>query len=139
MESRTPAKVSDLPTLTAWQNPATGEIRIIDKTATDALAETAKDVLVKTSEVTATAYRPDAKSPAKVLPVFERVAMAKDATAVDFKPKGLREEDAGSVGLRGLDEVVLAGQRFRVNRAGHETMADPVTGEQLLKLDLVKV
>jgi hypothetical protein len=138
VEARTPAKIADLSTITAWQNPATGEIRLIDKTVTDALTETAKDVAVKV-EVTATAYRPDVKSPVKVMPTFERVTMAKDATAVDFKPKGLREEDAGSVGLRGLDEVVLAGQRFRVNRSGHETMADPVTGEQLLKLDLVKV
>jgi hypothetical protein len=138
MEARTPAKIADLSTITAWQNPATGEIRLLDKAVTDALAETAKDVAVKV-EVTATAYRPDVKSPAKVMPVFDRVTMAKDATAVDFKPRGLREEDAGSVGLRGLDEVVLAGQRFRVNRAGHETMADPVTGEPLLKLELVKV
>ena len=138
MESRTPAKIADLSTITAWQNPATGEIRLIDKTVTDALAETAKDVAVKV-EVTATAYRPDAKSPAKVLPVFERVAMAKDATAVDFKPKGLREEDAGSVGLRGLDEVALAGQKVRVDRVGHETMKDPVTGDELLRMELVRI
>jgi len=34
--------IRDMPKMSVWQNPATGEIRLIDKTVTDALAETAK-------------------------------------------------------------------------------------------------
>jgi hypothetical protein len=139
MESRTPAKIADLSTITAWQNPATGEIRVLDAAPIAAMAESAKDTKVDTKAVTATAYQPDAKSPAKVMPVFERAVMAKDAAAVDFKPRNTKAEDAGNVILFGLDEVVLAGQKFRVDRVGHETMKDPVTGEELLRMELVRI
>ena len=134
-----PDAIRNMPKMTVWQNPATGEIRVLDAAPIAALAESAKDVRVDTNAVTATAYQPDARTPRKVLPVFDKVELAKDAAAVNFKPKGLREEDAGSIGLRGLDEVVLAGQRFRVETAGHARLKDPVTGEELLRIDLVKV
>ena len=139
MESRTPAKIADLSTITAWQNPATGEIRVLDAAPIAALAESAKDVKVDTKAVTATAYQPDARTPRKVLPTFDKVSLAKDAAAVDFKPRNVKAEDAGSVILFGLDEVVLAGQRFRVDRVGHETMKDPVNGDELLRMELVRI
>ena len=134
-----PDAIRDMPKMTVWQNPATGEIRILDKAATDALAETAKDARVKVGEVTATAYRPDPSYPAKVLPAFERAVMAKDASAVSFKPKSLPNNDAGSVLLFATDEVVLAGQRFRVMRMGGEVIKAPVTGEELLRMELERM
>jgi hypothetical protein len=131
--------IRDMPKMSVWQNPATGEIRVLDAAPIAALAESAKDVKVDTKAVTALAYQPDALTPRKVLPVFDKAAMAKDAAAVDFKPRNTKAEDAGSVILFGLDEVVLAGQRFRVDRVGHETMKDPVTGDELLRMELVRI
>jgi hypothetical protein len=131
--------IRDMPKMSVWQNPATGEIRVLDAAPIAALAESAKDTKVDTKAVTALAYQPDVLTPRKVLPVFDKAAMAKDAAAVDFKPRNVKAEDAGSVILFGLDEVVLAGQKFRVDRVGHETMKDPVTGDELLRMELVRI
>jgi hypothetical protein len=37
------------------------------------------------------------------------------------------------------DEVVLAGQRFRVMRMGGEVIKAPVTGEELLRMELERM
>ena len=134
-----PDAIRDMPKMSVWQNPATGEIRVLDAAPIAALAESAKDARVDTKAVTALAYQPDARTPRKVLPTFDKVALAKDAAAVDFKPRNVKIEDAVAVILFGLDEVVLAGQRFRVDRVGHETMKDPVTGDELLRMELVRI
>jgi hypothetical protein len=135
-----PDAIRDMPKMSVWQNPATGEIRVLDAAPIAALAESAKDARVDTKAVTALAYQPDARTPRKVLPVFDKAAMAKDAAAVNFKPRGVtRVEDAGNVLLFAPDEVVLAGQRFVVDRMGHETCKDPVTGDELLRMELVRV
>jgi hypothetical protein len=131
--------IRDMLKMSVWQNPATGEIRVLDAAPIAALAESAKDARVDTKAVTALAYQPDARTPRKVLPTFDKVAMAKDAAAVDFKPRNTKAEEAGDVILFGLDEVVLAGQRFRVDRVGHETMKDPVNGDELLRMELVRI
>jgi hypothetical protein len=134
-----PDTIANLLKMSVWQNPATGEIRVLDAAPIAAMAESAKDTKVDTKAVTALAYQPDARTPRKVLPVFDKAAMAKDSAAVDFKPRNTKAEEAGSVILFGLDEVTLAGQRFRVDRVGHETMKDPVTGDELLRMELVRI
>ena len=134
-----PDTIANLLKMSVWQNPSTGEIRVLDAAPIAALAESAKDARVDTKAVTALAYQPDARTPRKVLPTFDKVSLAKDAAAVDFKPRNVKAEEAGNVILFGLDEVVLAGQKFRVDRVGHETMKDPVTGDELLRMELVRI
>ena len=134
-----PDAIRDMPKMSVWQNPSTGEIRVLDAAPIAALAESAKDVKVDTTKILPTPAQPDPKTPRKVIPDFDRTPLAKDAAAVNFKPRNVKAEDAGNVILFGLDEVVLAGQKFRVDRVGHETMKDPVTGDELLRMELVRI
>jgi hypothetical protein len=134
-----PDAIRDMPKMSVWQNPATGEIRVLDAAPIAAMAESAKDTKVDTTKILPTAAQPDPKTPRTVIPDFDRTPLAKDSAAVNFKPRNTKAEEAGNVILFGLDEVTLAGQKFRVDRVGHETMKDPVTGDELLRMELVRI